>query len=383
MSIFVLNQNCHFSYVARKYSYWSRRGVVGPKPSLLAFGNTMQTAGHPFPPENEVALVRQFGPIYGTYSGLQPTLTVADPEAVKLVTTKDFQYFVNRRALKTSHEMNDLSQFICEGENWKRLRAITSPAFSSGKLRSMQPIVQRSVDKLVAYFDRLTAHKEMTAQPATNKCPFSGKAGEAIVETKKVLSGFTIDSISLAAFATETNANDDRSSENQVVKYALQWGEVPALQMICAVAMPKWFNKLVGVHHMANVQSTEFMTGLVKEMIRKRKVQEHSSQEAKKRPDLMQLLLDAEVSKEMIDSVGHGGDRSYDHLTADMSKENFTFEGASSNKNGNNGGSGAKNRLTDNEVAAQCMLFFGAGFDTTASALTVSSSDFLVFFKNC
>lgn len=51
---------------------------------------------------------------------------------------------------------------------------ITSPSFSSGKLRGMNPIMQRSIDKLNAYFERL-----------------SGK-GSGVMETKKIIAGFTM-----------------------------------------------------------------------------------------------------------------------------------------------------------------------------------------------
>lgn len=324
----------------------------------------MQTAGHPFPPENEVSLVRQYGPIYGTFTGLEPTLTVADPEAIKAITVKDFQYFVNRRQLKTFHEMNNISLIMTEDDKWKRIRAITSPAFTTKKLRSMQPIIQKSIDKLDAYLGRLVDKTTSEGGEQTSKCPFSGKGG--IMETKKVLTGFTIDSIALAAFATETNANDDRSTDNTLVNKALKWNEAPALQAISAAVMPLWFNKLVGVPHLANIEVTEYMTKLVKEMVRRRKQllreKVEGGQKSKGIVDLMQLLIDAEVSDEALTSSD------YHKLTADMSKEGETsLESSVNSKNTN------INRLTDNEIVSQCMLFFGAGFDTTASALTVSN----------
>lgn len=186
------------------------------------------------------------------------------------------------------------------------------------------------------------------------------------METKKVLTGFTIDSIALAAFATETNANDDRSTDNTLVNKALKWNEAPALQAISAAVMPLWFNKLVGVPHLANIEVTEYMTKLVKEMVRRRKQllreKVEGGQKSKGIVDLMQLLIDAEVSDEALTSSD------YHKLTADMSKEGETsLESSVNSKNTN------INRLTDNEIVSQCMLFFGAGFDTTASALTVSN----------
>ena len=77
----------------------------------------------------------------------------------------------------------NISLFSTENDNWKRIRGITSPAFTSGKLRSVQPIVQKSVDHLVAYLDRLVSSAPEKAE------------GGLLENTKKVMAGFTIDTI--------------------------------------------------------------------------------------------------------------------------------------------------------------------------------------------
>ena len=67
-----------------------------------------------------------------------PVLHVADPELIKAIMVKDFHLFVNRHKLMkagnsvTKHNLNHLT-----GEEWKRVRAIVSPTFSSGKMRQL------------------------------------------------------------------------------------------------------------------------------------------------------------------------------------------------------------------------------------------------------
>ena len=261
---------------------------------MFAFGNAFKITGSTNVSETEMSLVKKYGPVYGTYAIFTPTLTVADPEVIKQIMVKDFHLFVNRRKTDFLEELVNISLFSTEDDSWKRIRGITSPAFTSGKLRSMQPIVQASVDNLVAYFDRLV-------NSSTEK--------KGVLEnTKKIISGFTIDSIASAAFATETNANDDRSTENTLVKYATSLSDVGKWRVLCALLMPRWINAIIGVKSFMNPTSFEYMRSLAEQMIKSRK------SGGQRRADLLQQLIDSEISELELKRA------SYDHLTADMER---------------------------------------------------------------
>lgn len=210
---------------------------------------------------------------------------------------KDFHLFVNRRKTDLIDELLNIGLFNAEDDAWKRMRGITSPAFTSGKLRSVQPIIQSSVEKLVAYFNRLTDHHQ------------EGKSSGLMGNTKKIFSGYTIDSIASAAFATETNANDDRSTENTLVEYATRLSDVGQFRVLSALLLPRWFNALVGVTNFMNPVSFEYMTRVAEAMIKGRK-----SQGGAKRADLLQQLIDSEVSEEELKQAN------FDQLTAGMEK---------------------------------------------------------------
>lgn len=69
--------------------------MSGPKPSVFAFGNAFQISGSTDVPKTEVSLVQKYGLIYGTYAIFTPTLTVADPEAIKQILIKvKNQFFI-------------------------------------------------------------------------------------------------------------------------------------------------------------------------------------------------------------------------------------------------------------------------------------------------
>ena len=90
---------------------------------------------------------------------------------------KDFSYFVNRHINPSQHEIISLNMFNAEDELWRRIRAITSPSFTSGKLKGMHALMNHCVDRLTDYLEKIIASKE-------------GK-----LNVKEVITGFTIDVI--------------------------------------------------------------------------------------------------------------------------------------------------------------------------------------------
>src|SRR5690606_29916397 len=118
-------------YLRKKYSYWSSRGIPSP-PTLPFLGNFVTRALTPSD-KYQLDLVRKYGKIYGVYNGTKQVLNVADPEAIKQMMIKDFHLFVNRRQLSVYHEIFNLNLFNLEGDDWKRVRSITTPAFTTGK----------------------------------------------------------------------------------------------------------------------------------------------------------------------------------------------------------------------------------------------------------
>ena len=76
-----------YFYVNRKWSYWSRRGIVGPPPEVSGFGHTIKMFNCVNEPvfENWEA---EYGKQFGLYLGLDPVLFVADIELVRQVSKK-------------------------------------------------------------------------------------------------------------------------------------------------------------------------------------------------------------------------------------------------------------------------------------------------------
>lgn len=128
---------------------------------------------------------------------LRPALLVGDPDLLKQILVKDFDHFTDRRLFRSDHEddrvMNE-SLVQKNGEEWKTLRSIMSPAFTSGKMKGMFPMICEKADVLVSSLLRESAKK-------------------ADIEMKDKCGRFTLDTIATCAFGIECNSIESDEPE--------------------------------------------------------------------------------------------------------------------------------------------------------------------------
>ena len=135
----------------------------------------------------------------GLYEFLKPVLVIWDTELIKHVFIKDFDHFTDRRnfEMKTGHErdlvMTEMLS-IKNGSDWKSLRAIMTPTFTSGKIKNMFPLVCDKADILVKFSVKQAA-----------KNPY--------IDMKKNFGRFTMDTIASCAFGIECNSLVDENAE--------------------------------------------------------------------------------------------------------------------------------------------------------------------------
>ena len=117
-------------------------------------------------------------------------LTVAEPALIKDILVKDFNNFIDRRHLTTFHEIVNLNLFFVLGAQWKRIRTIVTPSFSTTKLKSMYHLMEECVRNTVRFVE--------------NNCDRNPE-----MDMKRVLGNLTMDVIAKTAFATKIDSNID------------------------------------------------------------------------------------------------------------------------------------------------------------------------------
>ena len=110
-----------YSYAKHRFSYWSSRGVNGPKPKIWKLGTILDRVRYS-PNQYEKHYLEKYGKCYGLYRGFHPTLTIVDADLLKQILIKDFHLFINRAKLNTFSPWWNLNIFHAEPENWKRIR---------------------------------------------------------------------------------------------------------------------------------------------------------------------------------------------------------------------------------------------------------------------
>ncbi|KAK2508370.1 hypothetical protein MC885_001567 [Smutsia gigantea] len=162
---------------------------------------------------------------------------------------------------------------VCEDEEWKRMRALLCPTFTSGKLREMFPIIGQYGDVLVRNL-RKEAEK---SEPVTMKDIFGAYSMDVITSTSF---GVNVDSL---------NNPQDPFVENAKKLFRFDFLDPLFLSLIFGITM---FPKSV----------TDFFTKSVK------RIKESRLKDTQKhRVDLLQLMINSQNSKEMDGHQGNQG----------------------------------------------------------------------------
>lgn len=159
-------------------------------------------------------------PLVGFNLFHKPSILIRDPELVKQVLIKHFQHFSNRHtgADPISDPIGGLNMFQVKNPAWKSIRTKLSPVFTSGKMKQMLYMVEKvSADLLNVVMEKV-------------------KDGNPEIEIKHMFAMYTVDSISLVAFATESNClKDPQNSEflkNAEKAFQVTWWDKVAVNLM-------------------------------------------------------------------------------------------------------------------------------------------------------
>ncbi|XP_053552554.1 cytochrome P450 3A9-like [Bombina bombina] len=131
---------------------------------------------------------RKYGKLWGLYDGRVPVLAVLDPAIIKTILVKEcYTNFTNRRSFGLNGPLSSAIT-IAQDEQWKRIRTVLSPTFTSGKLKEMFPIMKDYSNILVKNIQDYVENDK----PCTMKEIFGAYSMDVITSTSF---GVNIDSL--------------------------------------------------------------------------------------------------------------------------------------------------------------------------------------------
>ncbi|XP_057604859.1 cytochrome P450 3A12-like isoform X2 [Hippopotamus amphibius kiboko] len=248
-----------------------------------------------------------FCPTGRFYEGRRCLLALTDPEMIKTVLVKEcYSVFTNRKppgpvgVLKTAIT-------LAEDEQWKRIRTLLSPTFTSGKLKEMFPILGQ-------YGDVLVRNLKKEAE--------KGKP----INMKDIFGAYSMDVITSTSFGV--NVDSLNNPQDPFVEYGRKISTIDFFNLLTLSFV--LFPFLGPVFEALNISlfpksSVNFFTKSVKRMKESRLKDKQMH-----RVDFLQLMINSQNSKEV----------------------------------------DTHNALSDLELVAQGIIFIFAGYETTSSSLS-------------
>lgn len=254
----------------------------------------------------------------------RPIILLRDPEAIKKIAIKDFDYFTDHRNNIESGPDNLFGNSLISltGDKWREMRSTLSPAFTGSKIRLMFEMISECGDNLVKYFQQETR---------TN--------GRQVLEMKDIFSRFANDIIATTAFGIKVDSMQEKDNifykmGTKMMNFANS--PLTAVKVAGYTLFPRLL-KAMNITIFDQTSSNYFKNIIFETM-------NHREEKGLIRHDMINLLMDV---------------RKNHSLPTEEDKESNTLLKTTK-----------KREWTDTEIASQCFLFFVAGFDTVSTVLS-------------
>ncbi|XP_054848946.1 cytochrome P450 3A21-like [Eublepharis macularius] len=292
------------------YGVFKKLGIPGPRP--IPFLGTILFCRHGIMKFDEDCH-RKYGKVWGFYDGRMPVLAVTDPAIIKVVLVKEcYSVFTNRRDFGPTGKLVDAVS-IAKDEQWKRIRTVLSPTFTSGKLKDMFPIILNHAKILMKNIQGKVEREE----PLDIKDLFGAYSMDVVTGTSF---GVTTDSMN--------NPKDPFVKEAQkLVRFDL-FSSLFLLMFVFPFVQP--LLKMMNISFFPTDAVEFFARSIAKIKANRDKGKEVG------RVDFLQLMIESQKSN---------------------------------NTNKSNGMDHVDKALTENEILAQAVIFIFAGYEATSNIL--------------
>ncbi|KAL3066708.1 hypothetical protein OYC64_016618 [Pagothenia borchgrevinki] len=294
-------------YVCWPFATFKKMGVPGPTP--IPFFGTMLAYKKGFTVFDENCF-KKYGKTWGIFDGRQPVLCITDPAMIKTVLIKEcYSLFTNRRNFRLNGELYDAVS-IAEDDQWRRIRSVLSPSFTSGRLKEMFSIMKHHSANLLSSMKKKADKDEP-------------------LEMKEFFGPYSMDVVTSTAFSVDIDSLNNPSDPFVTnIKKMLKFDFFNPVFLTVAFFpfMGPIFEKLNFAFFPAAV--TDFFYAALQKIKTGR---EQSKQ--KSRVDFLQLMIDSQ--------------KTHDSSKVEEDKG-----------------------LSDHEILSQAMIFLFAGYETSSSSLS-------------
>uniref|UniRef100_A0A8C9QEG5 Cytochrome P450 3A n=1 Tax=Spermophilus dauricus TaxID=99837 RepID=A0A8C9QEG5_SPEDA len=292
-----------YLYGTYSHGYFKKLGIPGPTP--LPFLGTILNYRQGFV-NFDTKCYKKYGKTWGIYDGQQPVLFIMEPSIIKTVLIKEcYSTFTNRRNAIPLGFMKKAISFS-EDEEWKRIRTLLSPTFTSGKLKE--------------YVDLLLLLAACVEEGLGRGTDFTFPC----LSLFSIFGAYNVDVITATSFGVNIDSlNNPQDPFVEKVKKLLKFDFFDPLLLSITI-----FPFLTTIYEAMNISLfPKDVTNFLKKAINRMK---ESRLQEKQQVDFLQLMINSQNSK---DVESHKA-------------------------------------LSDLELVAQSIIFILAGYETTSSALS-------------
>lgn len=269
-----------------------------------------------------------------------PSYFVTDLDLIKLIMVKDFDHFVNRRQVlnENSPELFKKQIINMESEEWKELRSKMSPTFTTGKIRRMFDIFEKSNQRLTQYLEGLV-----------------GSSGRDI-NICDVLAKYAMDVIAISAFGIDskcfenplgTMSEFEKFGQDLQFKFELSFFFRVVMNLLAPRLAKAW-----GID-IFDIRPQKYFKKIILQVMK------HRRETGERHEDFLQLMMDTQ------DGLLKNEEKSKESLEVWSGGSDVLTEGEKTSQE-------KKLIFDDDMIVANCVVFLTGGFDTTQATVTWS-----------
>ncbi|XP_071507570.1 cytochrome P450 3A6-like [Diadema antillarum] len=276
---------------------------------------------------------KKYGKVYGFFMFNKPIYVVSDPEMVREIGVKSFSNFTNHEMFVLKNRPLDKGLSMLQDQHWKDVRNIITPTFSAAKMKKMSGLINECCDYLVK---NLGARQQKDNE----------------VNVNSVFEAFTMDGIARCAFGLEIDSQNNPNDPFVANAKTILNGSIINPRLIIAGVLPPVAHLMNYFHiGMFPMGVINFFSNVVDRAMAIREADPRSEE----RKDFLQLIMNAHQSGES-EKVTEGKKVEEDVHSHLDEHHNMEFFESRRNKD---------LKLTKEEIVAQTLLFFIAGYETT------------------